>query len=77
VNEIALLTREKRPLGFLAGETELTYGQFHQHFMCAFAPVFLRQSNSNLKCTHKKALRETFVQKGACKMLVELTPVFK
>jgi hypothetical protein len=40
-----------------------TSGQFHQHFMNTFAPVFLRQKISNLKFKYKKALRKTFVQK--------------
>jgi hypothetical protein len=30
-------------------------GQFHQRFMSAFAPIFLRQKRSNLKCKYKKA----------------------
>ncbi len=38
-------------------------GQFHQHFMSAFAPIFFRQKSSNLKYKHKKASSETFVQK--------------
>jgi hypothetical protein len=41
-------------------------GQFHQHFMSAFAPIFLRQKkSSNLKCSYKKVAR---------KILVKLTP---
>jgi hypothetical protein len=48
--------------------------QFHQHFMSAFTPIFLRQKSSKLKCKYKKALRKTFVQKKAAhKMLVKLT----
>ncbi len=39
-------------------------GQFHQHFMNAFAPIFLPQKSSNLKCEYKKALRETFAWKS-------------
>ncbi len=38
-------------------------GQFHQHFMSAFAPIFLRQKSFNLKCKYKKAWRKTFAQK--------------
>ncbi len=52
-------------------------GQFHQHFMSPFALIFLRQKSSNLKCKYKKALRITFIQKSALKMLVKLTPDHK
>ncbi len=38
--------------------------QFRQHFISAFAPKFLLQKSSNLKCKHKKVLRETFVRKS-------------
>ncbi len=41
--------------------------------MSAFAPIFLRQKSSNLKCKHKKASSGTFVQKCRAKMLVKLT----
>ncbi len=53
----------------------LTCGQFHQHFMSAFVPIFLYQKSSNLKCKNKKASQKTFVQKKtAHKMLVKLRP---
>ncbi len=39
-----------------------------------FAPIFLRQRIANLKCSHKKASRETFNEKAARKMLAKLTP---
>jgi hypothetical protein len=52
-------------------------GQFHQHFIIAFAPISLRQKKFNLYFKHKKALCETFIQKAACKLLVKLTPVEK
>ncbi len=39
-------------------------GQFHQHLMSAFAPIFLCQISSNLKCQHKKALHKTLVRKS-------------
>ncbi len=48
--------------------------KFRQHFMSAFVLILLRQKSSNLKCKYKKALHETFVRKGARKMLVKLTP---
>jgi hypothetical protein len=35
-------------------------GQFHQHFISALATIFLRKKSSDLKCTYKKALQETF-----------------
>jgi hypothetical protein len=37
-------------------------GQFHQHFMSAFAPIFLRQKSTNPKSKYKKVLRKTFVR---------------
>ncbi len=43
-----------------------TLGQSHQHFISAFAPIFLRQKSSNLNCKYKKAVHE---------MLVNLSPV--
>ncbi len=40
-------------------------GQFHQHFMSAFAPIFLRQTSSNLKCRYKKSFAQNFRTKKA------------
>jgi hypothetical protein len=49
-------------------------GQFHQHFMSAFAPIFLRQKSSNLKRKYKKASLELLYEK---KLLVKLTPSWR
>jgi hypothetical protein len=39
----------------------------------AFAPIFLRQKSTSLRCKNKKSANETF-KKEAHKMLVKLTP---
>jgi hypothetical protein len=59
--------------GFQPSTFQSHCGHFHQHFLCAFAAIFLRLKSSNLKCKHKKASRKTFVQKAMHKVLVKLT----
>jgi hypothetical protein len=50
------------------------FGQFHKHFMSAFAPILLRQKSSNLKFKHKKLRAKNSYKKAALKMLVKLRP---
>ncbi len=52
-------------------------GQFDQHFMSAFAPIFLCQKSSNLKCKYKKLTSKLLYEKAARKMLVQLTPGYE
>jgi hypothetical protein len=41
---------------------KVDFGQFHQHFKCAFVPIFLPLKKiSNLICKYKKALCKIFV----------------
>jgi len=51
-------------------------GQFHQHLMSRFAPIFFCQKNTNKNSRYRKAAQNTFFQKrGARKMFVKLKPV--
>jgi hypothetical protein len=50
--------------GYIGRERKIEKGSISP---TAFAPIFLRQKSSNLKCKYKKALRKTFVLKGARK----------
>jgi hypothetical protein len=47
--------------------------QFHQHFMSAFAPIFLRQKVQTLKVTTKKLRANFLYEKDVCKMCMILT----
>ncbi len=51
----------------LLRKSRSTCSQFYQHFMSAFAHIFLCLKSSNLKCKYKKVLCETFVQKSRTK----------
>ncbi len=42
--------------------------------MSAFVAIFLHQKSSTLTWKYKKASSETFIQKGAHKMFVKLSP---
>ena len=48
---------------------------FSNNFLAAFALIFFWQKTTNLNCKHRKAAKNTFVQKAAFKMLVNLTPL--
>jgi len=41
----------------------------------AFLPISFPHEITNSKCQYRKAAQTTFVQKAACKMLLNLTPV--
>ncbi len=51
-----------------------TYSQFHQHFTCAFLPIFLDQNFSKPNCDKRKAAKTLLYEKSVCKMLMKLTP---
>jgi len=40
----------------------------------AFLPIFFCQKITKINCKKKKAVKNTFIQKAACKMLMKLTP---
>jgi len=49
--------------------------QFHQHFLlAAFAQIFFQQKITKPHSDLRKAALNTFIQKGAHKILVKLTP---
>jgi len=48
--------------------------QFHQHFMSSFMWIFFYKKNNSQIVIRKKAVRNSFVQKNARKMLVKFRP---
>ncbi len=50
------------------------FGQFHQQYLSAVEPIFLRKKSSNLECTYKKFCVKLSHDRAVHKMLVKLTP---
>ncbi len=55
-------------------EIQQVCGQFDQHFMSAFAPIFLCQKSQTLNVSSKKFSAKLLYEKAEYKMLVKLTP---